>query len=468
MFDEEDDEFLEGDLKDGLERFENYLENGVMGFIDSNQMELIIDHYLFQSQYTKANSATEFALNQFPYNDVFKLRRAQAISALGQLKEALTLLSGIEVMESHVAELLLTKASIFSQLRDHKRAIKFFKEALMHSSMPEDKEEIYLDLAFEYEAENDYNGAIAILLEALQNNPNNEGALYELAFCYDLLGEYDKAIKSYSDFIDNNPYSFTAWYNLGNTYSKKEDYKQAVWAYDYSILINADFGPSYYNIGNSYMGMDHFEDAIKAFEKCLELDGDDALVLCNVGECYEQFNELIHAEEYYRRSLEIDPLLADAWLGMGIVEDLKGNTQSGIRMIIKAAEMDPTNAGILHVLAGAYEKMEDFEQACNYYYASLELDHTEGECLKEYVSLLLRVSTINEVHQFLNDFEQNFGQNNYIDILNVWVLLKLGQRDNALHLFKKCVEDDLQIAKELFNLDSNYLEDADFINLTDN
>ena len=50
-------------------------------------------------------------------------------------------------------------------------------------------------------------------------------------------------------------------------------------------------------------------------------------------------------------------MLPDAWLGLGIVEDLDGKTKEAIVLICKALELDPENASIYHVLAGAYEKI---------------------------------------------------------------------------------------------------------------
>ena len=38
-------------------------------------------------------------------------------------------------------------------------------------------------------------------------------------------------------------------------------------------------------------------------------------------------------------------------------------TKEGLVLLHKAAELDPENAGIYHVLAGAYEKLEDLKQA---------------------------------------------------------------------------------------------------------
>ncbi|MFN5844426.1 MAG: hypothetical protein ACK46O_01825, partial [Flavobacteriia bacterium] len=118
MFDDEDEEFTEGNLSEDLERFEAHLKGDSMGFLDSDRLEALIDHYLINNHYTKAKLCAEHAITQFSYNPLFHLRKAQAISALGQLKEALHLLSQIEKWESPSCEFLLTKASIFSQLRD--------------------------------------------------------------------------------------------------------------------------------------------------------------------------------------------------------------------------------------------------------------------------------------------------------------------------------------------------------------
>ena len=144
-----------------------------------------------------------------------------------------------------------TKASIFSQLKDSKRAINFF-EAALSKAESEDKDAIFLDLAMEHENDGNYKAAVEVLKRAMSHNPANEGAIYELAYCYDQLNDNKNAIKSYSDFIEENPYSYTSWYNLGNAYSKAENFEKAVWAYDYCLIINAEFGPAHFNLGNAF------------------------------------------------------------------------------------------------------------------------------------------------------------------------------------------------------------------------
>jgi tetratricopeptide (TPR) repeat protein len=368
-------------------------------------------------------------------------------------------------MESPSMEFLLTKASIFSQIKDSKNAIKFFREALAISE-PEDRDEIYLDLAMEYENLNDYRNAVMVLKEAIKSNPHNEGAIYEIAFCYDQLGEYSSAIQCYSDYIDENPYSFTAWYNLGNAYSKVENFDKAIWAYDYCILINEDFGPVYFNLGNAYMSQEKFLLAIEQFHKCMEVDGDDPMALCYIGEAHEQLNELELAAHFYRRSLELAPMLPDAWLGLGIVEDLKGNTKEALVLIHKAAELDPENAGIYHVLAGAYEKLEDLQQAEEFYQLSLALDPSDEECLTNFMELLQERSLV-EAHTYIEDFITNIGGNKLAQVLQVNVLWLLGRKTEALELFMTCTSFDKKKAKEIFEINPSLLQVQEFVHLAE-
>ncbi len=465
MFDDEDDDYFEGNLNEDLENFESYLKGGTIGFLDSDRLEALIDHYLINGQYNKAKACAEHAISQFSYNQVFHLRKAQAISAMGQLREALHILTQIEKMESPSMEFLLTKASIFSQIKDSKNAIKFFREALAISE-PEDRDEIYLDLAMEYENLNDYRNAVMVLKEAIKSNPHNEGAIYEIAFCYDQLGEYSSAIQCYSDYIDENPYSFTAWYNLGNAYSKVENFEKAIWAYDYCILINEDFGPVYFNLGNAYMSQEKFLLAIEQFHKCMEVDGDDPMALCYIGEAHEQLNELELASHFYRRSLELAPMLPDAWLGLGIVEDLKGNTKEALVLIHKAAELDPENAGIYHVLAGAYEKLEDLVQAEEFYQLSLALDPSDEECLTNYMELLQSKSLV-EANNYIEDFINSVGGNKIANLLKVNVLWLLGRRAESIEMFASCIGQDRKKAKEIFEINPSLLQVQEFVHLTE-
>lgn len=465
MFENEDEHFFDESFNEDLVRFENSLKGEPLGFLDSDSIESIIDHYLIQGNYNKASLCAELGLEQFPFKSVFQLRKAQAVSGMGQLKEALKLLSQIERVYEDSCEFLLTKASIFSQLRDGKNAIKFFLEALAVSE-PEDKDEIYIDLAMEYEHILDFRGAVKILNEALINNPKNEIAIYELAFCYDQLREYDKAIESYYGFINENPYSFTAWYNLGNTFAKQNNHQKAIWAYDYSITINEEFSPAYFNLGSSYLSLENYKTAVDFFLKCTELDGEDPLCLCFVGECYEQLGELFLAQEYYQKSLTLNPDFGDAWLGLGIVKDLEEKTEESIGFFNKAIEIEPSNSGYYHVLAGALEKLEKIQEAKKNYSIALEIDNQNDQLVNDYLDFLIKTNQLDVFNEFIHDFTTDNDDVKFtMQLFTFFKEYKFDNKESAIYILNYLISENKEKAREVFSMYPELLNDSKIVNL---
>lgn len=465
MFDDEEEEYTDSSLSEDIEHFEAHLKGQKLKFIDSDRLEGLIDHYLIQGQFNKAKIAAEFGIYQFAYNPLFKLRKAQALGGMGLLQEALDCVVQLERQEIDSAELYLTKASIHAQQREHKQAIRYFKLALEHSD-PAEHDYIYLDIAIEYERLQQYQDAIDTLHQALKANKHNEAALYELGRCFDALGATQDSIDAYLKFIDEQPYSSTAWYNLGNAYSRLENYDRAVWAYEYAILINEEFGPAHFNLGNAYLSLEKYHKAIEHFELCMKHDGDDAMALCYIGEAYEQLNELELSKHYYKLSIDLEPMLPEAWLGLGIVEDLMGFTKEGIVLIQKALDYDPDNAGIHHVLAGAYQKAELASEAQFHYLKSLELLPEDQEALSDYIEFL-SASSLADAQTFLLQYSAAHPAvfDAQLHLINIkW---QMGQYSEAKHLYQVCLAQDATSAKQIFEINPKLLDDNDFLYLAD-
>ncbi|MAO32167.1 MAG: hypothetical protein CL824_01560 [Crocinitomicaceae bacterium] len=463
MFDN-DEEFSKKNLEKDLILFENHLKGESIGFIDSDRVEMIIDHYLIHSHYQKAKDACDFGLEIFPTNTIFTLRKAQSMTGLGLLSEALKLINELEKLENSNAELFLTKASLLGQLRDTKNAIKYYRLALNECENAE-KDEIYVDMAMEYEHNQNFTGAIKVLNEALSHNPHNEFALSELSYCYEKEEKEEEAIHKITQFIDENPYSFSAWYHLGNAYLRSENFDKAIWAFDYSILINDSSAAAHFNIASAYLSIERHNQAIKHFQNSLDLDGEEPMAYCYMGEAYEQLEELELAKNCYLKSIELSPNFAQAWLGLGIIEDLKGNTKEAIVIFNKTIEIEPENSGINHVLASAYEKEKEFKTAIKYYKISLELDPNDMECLSDFLKML----TLVDKKAALN-FIQKFNETNGQDIKSwIWeVNLKWinGLKKEALGLFSISCDTDNEKSLFLFDINPVFLEVPEFVSLS--
>lgn len=438
MFEENENQF-DDQFNYELNRFENMIKYDEAYYFDPEVLILIIDNYIIKNKLKHALVAVEFGENQHPSHTNFNLKKAQIFSTTGQLKESLLLLQILEKIDSFNSEVHITIANVYSQLRDHKKAIKYYEKALSLDQQspehPAETLEITLDLALEYENLQDFKGAIRVLEDLLNAHPDNESAIYEIAYCYERLGDFDKCIEHYNKYIDNNPYSFTAWYNLGNIYFLKKDNAKALWAYEYSILINDDFVSAHFNIGNTYMQTEEFDKAIECYQKCLEIDKEDDLTLCYLAEAYERTEKYDLALSYYEKSKQLNPGLADAWLGIGIVLDLQNKTTQAISFLQEAVNLQTSNASFNLVLGEALFKLERYSEAEITLERALQLDKTYSEAIE----LLAKIKFEYNINEAI-DFLIRTDENHPLDVSPLMLLVSLlwynGNRMDALSLFK--------------------------------
>lgn len=451
MFENEDeDDFLSSGFHDDLKRFESMLHRGKADFFDADQLDMFIDHYLMANQFKKAMDCVSHAIAYYPHNLNFKLRKAQVLSNLGRLNEALALLMQYEKVIGDDLEFLLTKASVHSQMRDAKAAIKYFEKAL-EQAVDEEKDDIFLDLAAEYQNMGAFDNAIKILITAVNFNAENEPAVHELAYCYDLKNQTEKAIEVYKNYLDLKPYSFTTWYNLGNAYSKDEKYADALWAYDYCTIIHEEFSSAYFNMGNIYLVLEEFHKAIECFERCIEIDGEDAMALVYIAEAYEHLEEYDLSLHYYRKSLELQPDLPDPWLGTGIVLDLMERTQEALPFLKKAVQLDDMNPDYLHVYAAALTKNGNTVEAFTQLFKALSINPMSDDLLIDITELraLDNIAyAFEEMHEHIESYELK-GPSLLHRVKYAWLA---GRQMDAIIFYRELIIDDKELASQLLEV----------------
>jgi tetratricopeptide (TPR) repeat protein len=447
MFEDQDDEWFGADFNRELERLNSMYDNNHYEYMDVDQVELILDHLLIANQFKKARWTAERALDHFPNNNTLLLRKAQAMSLGGDLNAALKILTSLERVEKDNLDLTLTMAASYSQLRDSESAIKYFKRAI-NIATGDEKIEIYIDLAMEYENLDDFNAAVEILNQALRESRLNEAIIYELAYCYEQLKDYKKAVECFLLYIDEAPYSFTTWYNLGNSYTKMGEIENALWAYDYCTLINEDFAPAFFNMANVYMDDENPAEALKYYKKCLEIDGDDGMVFCSMGECYEELGELERAYDCYQQSTKLLPHLADAWLGKGIISDILGFHPRAIEEILYAVDLESKNVSYWRALANAYENDGQVVKASETYEKGYEIDKNEGELILDWLVFLADID-LNDTIEKIYDVDGLVDKDEAKLVLSYchWMI---GDRTESMLLFDEVVESNVSLSKSLF------------------
>jgi len=439
-----------------INRFEEMLKKNDEYFFDSFIFEGITEYYLETNNINHAKRCIEMGLSQHPNSANLLLKKAQMHISTGNLDRGLEYLNKAEAFDPSNEEIFIIRANVFSQKKNYSEAIKNYERALQYSD--EDLDEIYLDIAFEYENCEDYENAITYLHRAFNANPKNETVLYELTYCYDLAGRIEECIGFLNDFIDRDPYAHSAWYNLGNSFLKLSFYEKAIIAFDYCIVIKENFTSAYFNKASAFIQLGEYEKAIQCYSDTLDFEPAQALTFNYIAECYEKLERFSLAIEFYKKALDIQPALAQAWIGLGIVHDFMEKYEKSLGYIEKALEISTHNPDYLHIYAEVLEKTTRVDEAKEAYEGSLELDKSVADVWLDFSNFLFKNGEYNEA-VFLLEEAKNHTENKEFDYRITAYLLSSGKRKEALLFLDKALQNDFDSHHKLLD----YFPDAKYI-----
>jgi tetratricopeptide (TPR) repeat protein len=440
----ENPENFEKDNKNfSVKRFEEMLKKSATYFFDVEEFENIIDYYLDHSNIKKADQVVEYAQSVHPGSVVLMLKSAQVNGSNGKLIKALDILKQIEAVEPFNPEVYLTKAGVLRQLRDHKGAIKCFKEALKY--IDEEEDDIYVDMAFEQEHISDYDGAIESLKKALEINSENEAALYEITYCFDIGGKANECVDYLNQFLDENPYAFIGWYNLGNTYFKLEEFEKSIEAFEFCNAIKEDFSSAYFNKANAYVQIAKYHEAIEAYKYTLENETPMPVTYGYIGECYEKIEDFELSEIYYNKALAIDENYADAYVGLGVINELQKRFAVALNFYQKALELEPENSDYWYVYAeGLCNAGYKDEALKTYKYMIAEFDQ-EVDTWLDYADLILEMESSVPALLIIDGALEIFPKNSELLYRRAAYLIMMGKLKEAYINLETALEQDFDI-----------------------
>lgn len=372
-----------------VQRFEGALQSGGAGFFDVEEIEALLDHYMERRQHDKAGQVLKLGLRLHPVSLTLQLREAQYMAVTGQHVKAVPRLKRLLEFEPLNDEIHTALAGIYSQMQEHNLAIHHLKAALKTVDS-EFRPDVLLDLAFEYEHLSDWRKAVRYLQLALEENPLNEGAVYELSFCFEQLGQFTDAVKYLEKFLDDQPYSFGAWYNLGNIQSQRGRYPDAIEAFDFALAIEDQFAPAYLQKAEVLMQLERYDDALVAYRESIAIEPEGAAPWCYLGECLEKLQRWDEAFHAYHEALSRDPLFADAHVGLGVLADQNEELHEALAHFQRAVELEPGHADFHLLLAATWAKLDDHPKAERAYLAAVQADPKLTDAWLERVDHLQR------------------------------------------------------------------------------
>ena len=390
-----------------LSKFESMLKTNNILFFDSNEFEIIINHYLENGKISLAKKAIKVGLEQHPGSINLQLFQIEIFVFENKLDKAEFLLNKLQELEPSNEEIYIQKANILSKQDDHIQAIKMFLIAL---ELTEEAAEIYSLIGMEYLFLDEFENAKTYFIKCLEHDQEDYSSLYNIIYCFDFLEQNEKAIDFLNVYLDKNPYCEVAWHQLGKQYFALKEYDKAVAAFDFAIISDDTFIGAYLEKGKVLEKLKRYEESIENYKITLALDDPTSFVLLRIGHCYEKLGQDDLAVKHFYKTVEEDPLLDKGWIAITNLYCKHLDYQKALYYINKAINIDTENVVYWKLYANINLRMNFLEEAERGFKRTLELGNYEldtwlsrGDILTELGEFQAAIYNLEQAAEFYPD-----------------------------------------------------------------
>ena len=293
------------DLKELLRQYQNLRTGSSHSFIEEESFEKIIEYFDEKEQLPQALEAVDLAIDQYPYSSGLLIKKADLMIATRHYSEALDILERAELFDSSDINLYILKTDAYLALDQQDKAVVILQNALKHFE-GQDRIELLFELSDVYDDYEEFDKIFDCLKLILEQDPNNEEALYKICFWTDFTGRNEESIRLHQKIIDDYPYSELAWFNLAASFQGLKLYEKAIDAYKYAVAIDEKFDYAYRNMGDAYIRLRKFKEAIEALEKVIELSRPEDVIYEAIAHCYDKLGNYAQARIFYRKASHLN------------------------------------------------------------------------------------------------------------------------------------------------------------------
>ncbi|MCZ2459636.1 MAG: tetratricopeptide repeat protein [Chitinophagales bacterium] len=293
------------DIRELLKIYEDLRQGFTNSFLEEEAFEKIVNYFVDKDTLHRALEAAQTGIRLYPYSSALIIREADILISLGRYQEALGELDKVELLDIGNIDLYILRTDAYLALDEQKKAVRLLEEAIQMFS---GDERIYLlfDLADVYDDHEEFDKVFDCLKLILQDDPNNEEALYKICFWTDFTGRSEESIRIHQKIIDDFPYNELAWFNLAAAYQSLKLYEKAIDAYQYAVTIDEKLDYAYRNMGDAYIRIRKYKEAIEVLGKVVELAKPESVIYEAIGHCYDRLKNYAQARFYYRKASHLN------------------------------------------------------------------------------------------------------------------------------------------------------------------
>ena len=369
-------------------KFESMLKTDDVYFFDSEDFEEIIHHYLNQGKVGLGKKAIQIGLQQHPHSAELKLLKVEVLVFEDQFQKAEGILDQLQEVDASNEEIYIQRANILSKQDNHQGAIQMLLEAL---HMASDSFDIYSLLGMEHLFLENYEEAKQCFMKCVEYDETDYSSLYNVVYCFEFLEDFEGAIHYLNNYLERNPYCEVAWHQLGKMYCSKEMYQEALTAFDFAIISDDSFLGAYFEKGRVLENLGKYNEAIECYETTISMDDPTSHAYLRIGKCHEKLGNDEMAKYYYYNTVHEDPLLDKGWLAITEYYFRLKDYKKALNYINKAINIDGENPMYWKKNAEIFSILENYDEADFAYKQTVELGNYELDTWKNWASILIKL-----------------------------------------------------------------------------
>ena len=375
-----------------ITKFESMLKTDDVYFFDAEDFEDIVHHYLNHGKISLAKKGIKIGLQQHPGSIELKLLQVEVMVFENQTEKAEALLDELQLLDNQNEEIYIQRANIYSKQDNHEGAVELLQQAL---NITTNSFDIYSLLGMEYLFMDNFKQAKESFMKCVEFDEEDYSSLYNVIYCFEFLEDYDGAIIYLNKYLEKNPYCEVAWHQLGKQFYYKELYIDALTSYDFAIISDDTFIGAYFEKGKVLEKLGRHKEAIENYETTISIEDPTSHAFLRIGKCYEKLKDTEMAKYYFYQTVHEDPLLDKGWLAITNLYFNIRDFEKAIYYINKALNIDSENPSYWKKCAKIHTALKNYDQADFAFkqavdFGNFELDtwlkwadvvHTNGETI---------------------------------------------------------------------------------------
>ena len=452
------------ELRELLQQFDNLKNGKSNSFIEEDSFERIIDYFDEKEQLPQALEAAGYGIEQYPYSAALLLKKADLLIALRNYKEALFILEQAELLDSKDTNLYILKTDAYLALDQQQKAAVVL-EAAIDDFEGEEKVDLLFELADVYDDYENFEKVFDCLKIILEQDPNNEEALYKICFWTDFTGRNEEGIRLHQQIIDNFPFNELAWFNLGAAYQGLKLYEKAIDAYQYGVAIDEKFDYAWRNMGDAYIRLRKYKDAVEVLEKVLELARPEDVIYEAIGHCYDKMGNYAQARFNYRKASHLNTDDSQLYYKIACTYMNEGTWDSAVKNLEVAMRIHRLQPEYNLAMGQCFMELDRLDDAITYFGNVVRVRPKNLNGWIELLKCLYKAELLDEALEYAGfAYEQTDGKVIFLFYKSA-VLYALGRSKEALLQLELGMEKNPKLIKKFIELNPSILQNQQVVDI---